>query len=177
MPADQLQALIELRENVAALKAVKCRLHHEEIPFDPATNLPAPLPLAEQGFHRVGFCPPELRRERLACGHTMSRYVLRDALDMLEEMGGDPQKLELLRREVETVGARIYDLDIGKGMAERRAAELAMERRDQGEPEHTEHQRHEVRAIEAEHDACVMRIAELRDDVLRHLDLAIAEAG
>jgi len=87
MNAGELENFNELFENVARLKAVKCRLKHERVLYDGKSDLPIAECLPEMGFQRIGLCSPEIRRERISCGHTMARYALENALSLLAENG------------------------------------------------------------------------------------------
>ena len=87
MTADELETFKDLYEKIAALKVVKCRLNHERILYDKETNLPLAECLPELGYKNIGLCSPEIRRERVACGHTMARYDLENALLLLASNG------------------------------------------------------------------------------------------
>lgn len=180
-----LQHLIDLRENVAALKAVKCRLYHEEVRHDGETGKPIPPRLPDEGYTRIGFCSPELRRQRLACGHTMSRYVLRDALIALSVVLPGAAPYDELHHDLEKIGGDIYEFDIAKGRTERHKTDLLVElerRSDAGEDvaalgTDIGQVEQEIAAIEIGHGLCVDRVARLQRVILGHLDTAIAIQG
>ena len=121
MNAEELKKFNDLYEKIAGLKVVKCRFNHERIRYDKKTNLPLAECLPEFGYTNVGFCPPEIRAQRLACGHTMARYELENALSLLASNGVE---IENLQTELREVTNRIHSLDHEKGFAEKHLAQL-----------------------------------------------------
>ena len=71
--------LIALRRRVEALRARPCDMVHESIPAGSGGD-PMPNERSPSGFARTGLCPEAGRATNLACSHTMTRYVLRDAI-------------------------------------------------------------------------------------------------
>jgi len=160
--------LASLRDEIASLRAVKCRMLHERIvgPTAPQRASVSREPL--HNFERVGLCSPLERGERLGCSHTMSRTKLDRAIDELE-----PEKAEQLRHELNWLTNEIHLLDHRKGAAEGR---LALARREEGgrcgEVRTIELIRaaEEVERMEQQHDEYVERVGVLRDRVVSEIE-------
>ncbi|KJC33689.1 hypothetical protein UP09_35135 [Bradyrhizobium sp. LTSP885] len=95
----------------------------------------------------------------------MARYVLRDAIMLLSGDGEEAAVAALheLEQAVSLLDHRRYD-------AESRWAGARLVKAD-GTPEQGE-----IAALVAEHRACVRRAGELRDYVLRRIDVALSRA-
>jgi hypothetical protein len=184
MPADSLEPLRALREQVAALQVTRCRMFHERVRVENGAVLwvhrgePEPSPV------RIGLCSPEVRARNLACGHTMARYVLLDAVRALHAAGRLPRAAhDPLEQALEGVCNGIHLLDHQKGDAERELA-LSSERehRSRGEPAEEEatgeaaHAAAEVRRLEEQHDVYAEQIRELQVAVLAHLEAALTDS-
>jgi hypothetical protein len=124
--SEELDKLIELRERIRGLKAVKCRVNHERVKIDSGSGLPLTRQVGEIIYDRIGLCPSEVRAERISCGHTMARYLLAEALSILDRASeGD---IGALRTELDEVTNNIHRLDHEKGDAEKHLAELIEKR-------------------------------------------------
>jgi hypothetical protein len=161
----EVVALIALRRRVEALRALPCGLAHESIPADPDGD-PVRSTRSPSGFARVGLCPEAKRAANLACSHTMARYVLRDAIMQVPGEGDEAvvAALHELEQTISLLDHRRYD-------AENRRASAKLAEVDDAPGER------EFVVLTAEHRACVMRVGELRDDVLRRIDDALGAAG
>ena len=80
--SDQLQ---NLRQLISGFDVVKCRMHHEKVQREPDGLCPVLNASIDHGFQRVPFCTGEVRRQRIACAHTMARINLVHALKDLPE--------------------------------------------------------------------------------------------
>lgn len=80
----ELTTFIELRDKVAALEAVHCHMHHEKIARERNSLRPLKDPTIDHGYQRLKYCSGAIRNRRIACAHTMARYVLLDAVAALE---------------------------------------------------------------------------------------------
>lgn len=168
-----LPDLIALRSEIAAFEAVRCRMAHERVKMDPQTGQPIPEAVPEQGYVRLGFCRKEDRAKRLACGHTMARYVLEKGIRAVPESARGDLETDLR----ETTNA-IHSLDHKKGDAEKSLAHLA-ERKSLSATAENLHAEHAqalaaVRSVEAQHDDCVDRMGEIQRTLLDRLDALIA---
>lgn len=171
MTGDKLENFRDLYEKIAALKVVKCRLNHERILFDKETDLPIADCLPELGYKNVGLCSPEIRRERVACGHTMARYLLEDALALLVSNGVDTEDLNFELREVTD---RIHSLDHEKGFAEKHLAQLVEKKYAGAENDLTveiEKAKFSIKEIEDFHSDCVEKIGKVRDSIISEMQL------
>ncbi|HLL47814.1 MAG TPA: hypothetical protein VK399_13970 [Longimicrobiaceae bacterium] len=185
MPADSLESLRALREQVASLQVTRCRMFHERVRVENGAVLRVSRGEPEPSPVRIGLCSPEVRARNLACGHTMARYVLLDAVRALHAAGRLPRAAhDPLEQALESVCNGIHLLDHRKGDAERQLA-LSSERehRSRGEPAEDEatgeaaRSAAEVRRLEEQHDAYAEQIRELQGAVLAHLDAALIDGG
>jgi hypothetical protein len=158
---------------------------HERVRVENGAVLRVSRGEPEPGLVRVGLCSPEVRARNLACGHTMARYVLLDAVRALHAAGRLPgDTSDRLRQALESVCNAIHLLDHRKGDAERQLA-LSSERKDgccegAAEEEGTSAASGpaaEVERLEEQHDAYAGQIGELQGAVLAHLDAAIIGGG
>ena len=135
---------------------------HEGIPSGPGGH-PVPNAHSDSGFARVGLCGEAVRAANLACSHTMARYVLRDAIRKVPGDGDEAvfAALHELEQAISLLDHRRYD-------AESRLANARLAKADGAAAER------QIAALVAEHRACVKRAGELRDDVLRRIDDALA---
>lgn len=166
VPAESLQSL---RDRIASLQVTRCRMFHERVRTENGAVLRVYRGEPEPALVRVGLCSPEARARNLACGHTMARYVLLDAVHALHAAGKLPGGVHhTLSRALGSVSDAIHILDHRKGEAERRLA-LASEGKQQPSERVAE-----VELLEEQHDAHAEQIRELRRVVLEHLDSALA---
>ena len=177
MNADELKNFIALNKKIANLKAVKCRLTHERVKFDAETNLPVAESLPELGYERVGLCPPEIRSERLACGHTMARYLLEDALSILAENGVETDDL---KTGLDEATCRIHSLDHEKGFADKHLAQMIEKKYVQPESDFSKEiqtARDAIKNIENQHTEYVEKIANVRDLIISKMQFFIENQG
>ncbi len=184
MPADSLESLRALREQVASLQVTRCRLLHERVRVENGAALRVFRGEPGPSLVRIGLCGPEVRARNLACGHTMARYVLLDAVGDIHAAGRLPDAThDPLRQALESVCNAIHLLDHQKGEAERQLAlsSEGMHRSCGGSAEEegtgAATGSAEVRRLEAQHDAYAEQIRELQGVVLAHLDAAIVDGG
>jgi hypothetical protein len=163
---DSLDSLRTLRDQVASLRVIRCRMVHERVRVEDGVALRVSRGGAEPGLVRLGLCSPEVRGRNLACGHTMARYVLFDAVRALPDATRGP-----LLEALESVHDALHLLDHQKGDAERRLA-LSSEMKNGLE---TARWASEVERIEEQHDLYADRIREIQAAVLAHLDAAVRE--
>lgn len=166
MAADTLEAL---RDRIASLQVIRCRMVHERVRVENGSVLRVSRGEPEPGLVRMGLCGPEARARNLACGHTMARYALLDAIKTLHAAGWLPAtERAALQEEVESVSNAIHLLDHRKGEAEKTLALLS-------EKKHCscEESAAEVRCLEERHGAYAERLRALQATVLAHLDAAV----
>jgi hypothetical protein len=158
------EALIALRRRVEALHGSPCDMAHETIPTGPDGD-PVRSTRSPSGFARAGLCPETRRATNLACSHTMARYVLSDAIMQVpgEGDGAVVAALHELEQAISLLDPRRYDAESRRAGAKLLEADGAPAER-------------EIAALVAEHRACVRRVGELRDDVLRRIDDALSRA-
>jgi hypothetical protein len=173
--ADSLDSLRTLREQVASLQVIRCRMVHERVRVEDGVVLRVSRGGAEPGLVRLGLCSPGVRGRNLACGHTMARYVLFDAVHALPDAIRDP-----LLEALESVHNAIHLLDHQKGDAERQLAlssEMKNELCEGARASETPRWASEIKRIEQQHDLYAEQIREIQAGVLAHLDVAIRESG
>lgn len=157
-----------LRDEIAAMSIVKCRMTHERIVRLADSKQPVFSPGTPGDFKRVGLCSPEVRAERPGCSHTMSRSKLDRAIGELEFGIAEP-----LSYELNWLTNEIHLLDHRKGEAETRRARAEQEAKSNSEdPRVLELLRASeiVKELEEQHDSYVERIGVLRDRVISELD-------
>lgn len=164
----RISYLTLLRDEIAALRIVKCRMEHERI-VSPTGSLRQEAGQAHsREFQRIGLCSPEVRAERLGCSHTMSRVKLDEALEELL-----PDRAGPLRDELNWLTNQIHLLDHRKGAAEARKAKAAREIRGRAGGEEAIElaiASEQVDKMEQEHDRYVERVGQLREVVVAELD-------
>jgi hypothetical protein len=156
------EALTALRRRVEALRASPCDMAHERIPAGPDGG-PVRSTRSPSGFARVGVCPEAVRATHLACSHTPARYLLRDAIRQLPGEGAKAvvAALRELEQAISLLDHRRYDAESRRASARLAGVDGAPAER-------------EIAALVAEHRAAVTRAGELRDDVWRRIDDALA---
>ena len=163
-----LESLGTLRDRIASLRVTRCRMFHERVRVEDGIVLRVSRGEPEPVVVRIGLCSPEVRARNLACGHTMARYVLLDAVQALHAAGMLPDDARAgLQQRLTAVSDAIHLLDHQKGDAERQLA-LSCEGKQPCEGAA------EVRRLEERHDAYAEQIRELQGEVLAHLDDALA---
>lgn len=177
MPASlretRIAYLTLLRDEVASLRIVKCRMEHERIASSAGWVRQGTGQSLSPAFKRVGLCSPEVRAERLGCSHTMSRVKLDGAIKELW-----PGIAERLGDELNWLTNQIHLLDHRKGAAEARKAMAAQQiggrvGGDGASEAGTESQ--QVEEMEREHDRYVERLGQLREVVVTELNEAIRQ--
>src|SRR4028119_1987478 len=81
------ESLRTLRDRIASLQVTRCRMFHERVRVENGAVLRVYRGEPEAGVVRIGLCSPEVRARNLACGHTMARYILLDAVQALHAAG------------------------------------------------------------------------------------------
>ncbi|HEX8360215.1 MAG TPA: hypothetical protein VF613_08910 [Longimicrobium sp.] len=152
------------------MQVIRCRMVHERVRMEDGAVLRARRGGPRPELVRMGLCSPEVRGRNLACGHTMARYVLFDAVRALQAAGGPH---DALLRELESVSNSIHLLDHEKGDAERQLA-LASEMEPPTEGAATLRAA-EIKRLEEQHDEFAERMRGLQRTVLAHLDTAIGD--
>ena len=178
-PEGRLNDLFCLREEIAALCIVKCRMSHERVIRSADTMLPV-VSRTTNSYERVGLCSPETRAQRLGCSHTTSRIKLEAAIKELEK-GHDKIKgmAAFMGNDLNYLDNEIHLLDHRKGEAEKKLARM-LEELHTGDPDRSERlteAENDVRAMEQLHDEFVDRIDVLRDTVTTEIDKLIEQAG
>ena len=179
-PERRLNDLFLLRDEIAALSIVLCRMSHERVIRAADTMLPV-VSRTTNSYERVGLCSPETRTQRLGCSHTTARIKLETAIKELEKGNNDCEAVSLLANELNYLDNEIHLLDHRKGEAEKTLARILEEMRGTDDPAHMSERlteaENEVRAMECLHDELVDRIGVLRDTVMTEIDKLIDEAG
>lgn len=179
MRQKHLNQFRSLREEIAALCIVKCRMSHERVVRD-ASGLPVICRFPEGNYQRVGLCAPEVRAKRLGCSHTTARIKLEDAINVLVTSHGENNSSSLrMSREFVWLNNAIHLLDHRKGEAEKEAARILAESHQGIEPVNNEEKLKEAEKgiceLEELHDEYVERIGELRDSVIKEMDKLLSE--
>lgn len=164
--------LPSLREEVAALHILKCRMAHERVLRDDASGLPVRRRFPEGDYRRVGLCSPEQRTGRLGCSHSMARMKLGEAIKALAAIcGGEDPVSAQFSGELTELDNAIHLLDHRKGEAEKRLAISLEEAGDLG----VRKAEREINEMETTHDELVEQISRLRDRVVSEIDQRVTE--
>jgi len=173
-----LSSLRFVRDEIATLCIVKCRMSHERVVRELASGLSVIRRFPEGSYQRVGLCTPELRAKRLGCSHTSARIKLDDAIDVLNiSYGEEHDSISILSSELALLNNDIHLLDHRKGEAEKRLARMldevsrASESVDKGEK--VREAENEVGEMEQIHDEYVEQLGRLRDRVVNEIDKLI----
>jgi hypothetical protein len=165
-----------LREEIAALRVVKCHMSHERVIRAADSMLPVVCRLPEGSYQRVGLCNPEERARRLGCSHTTSRIKLERAINELDTCGEPGASLV---HELNWLNNEIHLLDHRKGEAEKESARMLEEVYGAGDRtrkvESLMEAEEAVRVMERLHDEYVDRIGVLRDRVVAEMDRLIEQ--
>lgn len=171
--SQRLQQLRSLREQIAALGVVKCRMSHERVVLAGDPGLPIRAHSSADSYRRIGLCPPEHRARQLGCSHTAARIWLGDAIQAIALHAAE-HTAERLGEELRTLDNAIHLLDHRKGEAEKTLAhalsQAHMLGRDAASLATLRQTEDELRDMEQQHDAYVEGIAVLRERVLGELD-------
>lgn len=169
MSNSNTQKLVEINEKIKNLKAVKCRITHEKVQIDEKTNLPISKYIGEKVYERIGFCPKDVREERISCSHTMATEILHSALNLL----GEKETILNLRNNLMDLVFQIHQLDHQKSDVERDLA-ILIERKTQNPNKTLETEidlaTEKIKNIENEHDQRVDGIAEVRDQIVIEIE-------
>jgi len=181
-PENFIDYLRLLREEIAALCVVKCRMSHERIRRAGESILPVVCSFPEGSYKRVGLCNPEVRAQRLGCSHTTARIELEDAINELNTGDGESGgQCPSLGSELNWLNNQIHLLDHQKGEAEKTLAKIEEEMYCAGDRARRGAKliaaQKAVREMERLHDEYVEQIGVLRDKVVKEMDKLIEQAG
>lgn len=180
MITDSIPKLQELHKTVSELRAVCCRMHHEEVvQTTPASHLVSEeTSTSALQFERRGFCPHDFRSRQLACGHTTARYILHDALQELKstQSTNNAEITEALQ-EWNDLDGSIGRLDHRKGEAEKIRAELEHQTcTSNPEFKTMEEIEREIEQIGFTHKEYVERLESMRKKVLLWIEEVLEES-
>jgi hypothetical protein len=172
--------LRSLREEIATLCIVKCRMSHERVVRDGESGLPVICRFPEGSYQRVGLCTAEIRAKRLGCSHTSARIKLDDAIKKLAtSYRGNNAASLLFSSELVWLNNAIHLLDHRKGEAEKSLARILDEAHRAGaqgdKGQNMRESENEIYEMEQLHDEYVERIGELRDRIVIEIDKLLAE--
>ncbi|HYG11973.1 MAG TPA: hypothetical protein VD835_18645 [Pyrinomonadaceae bacterium] len=172
-PQARKGCLASIRDDIASMRVIKCRMAHERVVAATALSQPPVDRGPLYNFKRVGLCSPDERAGRLGCSHTMSRTKLDRAINELE-----PGKAEQLGHELNWISNEIHLLDHLKGKAEARLASARREARAgsvDAQAFEILKETEEVTRLERQHDEYVERIGVLRDRVVSEIERLLGE--
>jgi hypothetical protein len=168
-----------LREEIAALCVVKCRMSHERVIRAGEPMLPVICRYTESNYERVGLCGPEVRAKRLGCSHTSARIKLEDAINELNTRDEEGNRLgRLLSSELNWLNNQIHLLDHRRGEAEKTLARMLEDAYRAGGWGHKGKNlieaENRIQELERAHNEYVERIGQLRDRIIIEIDKLIA---
>lgn len=172
-PRARKRHLASIRDDIASMQVIKCRMAHERVV---ASTALARAPVGRGSLYnleRVGLCSPDERAGRLGCSHTMSRTKLDRAINELE-----PGKARQLGHELNRITNEIHLLDHLKGEAEARLASARREAHGgsvDAQAFEILKETEEVTRLERQHDEYVERVGVLRDRVVSEIEKLLRE--
>lgn len=162
----------EIRERMATMQIVSCRLAHERVRWENGSIVGRQV--GAENIPVRELCGPEVRRRRLACAHTTARYSAEQALLELGKAGALTEgACAAFVEELHALGHQIQLLDHRKGDAEKAYALAAATSRlaeDATSDASRDEARSRVRVMESAHDGYVERLRDWRDRVLAVVD-------
>ncbi len=170
-----LDQLTESREQLMRLEAIDCRMAHERVLIDRRTRLPIAGTVPEVEFERVGLCAAAKRFKNPACSHTMARYPIENAINVLDERGEYAE----WRAEFNNLNNTIHLLDHEKGELEKHLARIIKKIRETAQIEEDfliKEQtsiNEQIAEIERRHSVCAEKIEGLKNDILAAINSAI----
>jgi hypothetical protein len=175
MKSDRTHHLSSLREVIAALSIVKCRMSHERVLSEPDSIFPIKSKFFVGSYERIGLCSSELRARRLGCSHTTARVKLATAVDELRK---ETDLTSAWGQELNYLDNEIHLLDHRKGEAETILARAREEFCRAAEPARLNAKlaqaEREISEMEQLHDEFVGRMSALRDRVIAEIDRLIS---
>ena len=122
----------------------------------------------EPALGRVGLCAAEHRARQLSCAHTTARYVLVDAVVVLQEHEIlTAAEAQALRLEIEEISDTIHATDWSKGEAEACYARLRERAVVDGVTAEAERR---IAELVGNHQRCVERLQRLQRHILDKLE-------
>lgn len=170
--SERLDRLKALRQEIAGLVVVKCRLAHERVRRDPLSDKPLTRPFPEGSYDRVGLCPFAVRAQSLVCSHSTSRIRLERVIQALRASDAHAEPggvLAALHAELQWLDNEIHLLDHRKGEAEKTVAD-GWQAADAARVARAEDA---VRSMEHVHDQYADRVDALKANVLSEIDRLI----
>lgn len=129
------ETLLSLRECIAVLQVLPCRLAHEQVVLQDGHALRRSQGMGfEPALVRTGLCPGPLRARQLSCAHTSARDVLMRAIETMGKESvlaeGDAERL---KADLRRISDSIHETDWNKNASEARYA-LLLEQGREGIP-------------------------------------------
>ena len=120
------EVLSSVRERIASLQVLSCRLVHERVVIEQGVAKRRSQGIGiEPIYVRNGLCSSEFRSRQLSCAHTMARDALEKAVDVLEQQAVlDTGEALQLRADLQRVSHTIHMTDWTKSDTEVRYALL-----------------------------------------------------
>lgn len=124
LPMPDFTLLFSLRERIASLQVLSCRLVHERVQLEQGLAKRRVQDIGQEPiFVRIGLCPHAFRSKQLSCAHTLARHTLDDAiLVMQQESVLNEEEADCLRSDLQRISHAIHMTDWQKNEAEVRYA-------------------------------------------------------
>lgn len=174
------KVLSSLREGVASLNVLPCRLAHERVLMeDGLARRRAQGIGVEPIFVRAGLCSKQVRSRQLACAHSLARHVFDQAIDTSEQQGIlSTEEASRMRCAVQRLSHTIHSTDWTKSAAEIRYALLREQETLSGNPAsasvHEEQRR--LDALVERHQEAVEELRGMHRFLLERIDTALSSA-
>lgn len=168
------ETLLSLRERIASLEVLPCRLAHEQVVLQGGLAQRRSQGMGlEPALVRTGLCPGSLRARQLSCAHTSARDVLMRAIETMGKESllaeGDAERLTAdLRR----ISDSIHETDWNKNASEARYALLLEQGPHEGPALLDEKRR--LAELVSRHQAASEELSRMHGMLLECLDRALA---
>lgn len=167
------EALLSLRERIASLQVLPCRLAHEQVVLQDGLALRRSQGMGiEPALVRAGLCPGALRVRQLSCAHTSARNALMRAIETMgKESVLAEEDAERLKADLQRISDSIHETDWNKNASEARYA-LLLEKGPEGMPALLDEKRR-LAELASCHLAASEELSRMHGALLEYLDGAL----
>lgn len=175
-----LEVLSNLRERVASLQVLPCRLAHERVLIENGLAKRRSQGIdCEPLFVRAGLCPKEFRSRQLSCAHTLARDTFEQAIDASEQQGVlGHEEASRLRDDLRRLAHVIHSTDWMKSAAEVRYALLREQetKKEFPAPESVLEEKRQLAELVERHQEAAEELRRMHALLLERIDSVLSPA-
>lgn len=171
--------LSNLREQVASLQVLSCRLLHERVVVEDGVARRRSQGIGlEPLLVRIGLCSKQVRSRQLSCAHTLARDVFARAIATSEQQGVvSGEEANRWRDDLQRISHAIHSTDWAKSAAEIRYAQLQeQEAADGGAAASLQDIQWQLNELADRHQASVEELRRMHQQLLARIDSALSSA-